>query len=86
MTDNAPSPAALNAVASQAATEHGYLLTPYGTEVFRRTDYTHVERVPTWEAAALHHLISRNPVFRGGLVTVVDGEKLRRLREVAASR
>ncbi len=82
----APSPNALNAVASQAATDHGYLLAPLGIEVCRRLDRTSVERVPVWEAEALHHLIRNKHVTRGGLVVVTHCRKQRHMYEVETKR
>jgi hypothetical protein len=84
LPDKAPSPGALNAVASQAATEHGYLLAPVGTEVCRRTGGRDVEGVPAWEATALHHLLRNKFVTRGRLVLVKHGRVQRHMYEVEA--
>jgi hypothetical protein len=62
---NSPPPHVLNAVASQAATEYGYLLPPSGVEVYRLTPEQNVDRTPAWEAAAVHHLLTQGHLTRG---------------------
>jgi hypothetical protein len=79
---NTPSPATLNAVASQAATEFGYLLPSQGVGVWRRLSTKDMEQAPDWEAAAVRHLMKHGFLTRCGPTLMRDGTTQRRMYAV----